>query len=353
MSKDHRYERPNRGEAYITDRGKNSHRFRSMAMKREPLSSEVFDMEINYLIYALNEINKGKNPLNPPRDSEGKLVWIGHDSKEIRYDKLGEHMVKEGGLDAKDVIKDHSIKNDKLADDSIDTHNLVKDAVIGDKIKDGSVPFSKMTGEIQSDNIAKGAVKTDTIADKSITQAKIADKSITGDKIAETTIPFTKMTGQIKTENISNAAITGDKIANNMITSAKIAPGSINNSHVSSINGSKIQGTVPNASTANYANSAGVANTYNGAITPYQISGTIPGSKVGKVANATTADYLSTGAILTSVRRGLIKVKALSPDKKTPEHWVDISVVTHVNGKEIYGDQNYKNYLFNQSTVYY
>lgn len=99
--------------------------------------------------------------------------------------------------------------------------NIIKDAVVEDKIKDGSVTTYK---------IASGNVTTDRIADSAIVTSKIAARNITTDKIAEGAITSYEIgLLEVKTPNINDLAVTTEKINASAVTTDKIANYNITN----------------------------------------------------------------------------------------------------------------------------
>lgn len=91
----------------------------------------------------------------------------------------------------------------------IQTRDIQKGAVTGDKIADGTI-----TGE----KLADGIIGSEKFQDNSVGGEKIADGGVTGEKLAE---------GSVGSEKIAEGAVTGDKIAEGAVHDEHIAPEAI------------------------------------------------------------------------------------------------------------------------------
>ena len=279
-----KYTRPAASDISRYDHGPNASRFRRSAMEREPLKADIFDLELNYLIKAINEVNdRGtKNVLNPPLTAAGKLLSIGAHAQEIVYTKLNDNLVQPQGLDAHKVLKPKSITTNELADNVVNegqisdgcitTPKIAKKAVTHDKIREKSINsshiinkaitkdhmgFSSVTKSaiaknavdgtkilkkaIDAVHLAKDSVTTDAIKDKSITLAKLAtgaveipDRSITAEKIKKETITANEIAeATITSREIKDRSILNRSLANNCVDTSQIKDRAITHNKIS------------------------------------------------------------------------------------------------------------------------
>ena len=133
-------------------------------------------------------------------------------------------------------------------------------------------------------------VGTSVIDDLSITTAKIVDSAVTTAKIADS---------NITTAKIANGNVTTAKLADLSITTAKIASSAVTNAKISSVNGSKVTGTVANATNAVTSSNTNLSNMFleSSAKTPSDYSSDAKGLRVVVVTNSTIS--LSTGGSST------------------------------------------------------
>lgn len=169
-----KYSRPNDSESQKYNKGLNSSRYKRNAACRESLSPVDLDLDFNYLIAGLNEIDKGKNPLNPPENSEETLPYI-DENLQLQYGKLTERFFTVGGYNAQTLVQDDSITGDKIQDNIIDNDKLTNNSISTNKIQNNAVTREK---------IGKAAITSNELANNSVIPAKIPDGSITRDKLA-------------------------------------------------------------------------------------------------------------------------------------------------------------------------
>lgn len=115
-------------------------------------------------------------------------------------------MALKTAVDARYQVKDGTVTESKLANNS----------VTQDKIADGAVTQGK---------IATGAVSTQKIKDGAVTTSKIANQAVTGDKIAYDTITE---------DHLQDQAVTGAKLANGAVTHLKLGSQAVYDNNVAS-----------------------------------------------------------------------------------------------------------------------
>ena len=93
-----------------------------------------------------------------------------------------------------------------------------------------------LTGTVGNAQIAVDVITTDTIVDDAITTNKLINDSVTAPKIAN---------NAVTTAKINDSAITTAKINDSAITTAKINDGAITDVKITSVDASKLTGTLP------------------------------------------------------------------------------------------------------------
>lgn len=153
-------------------------------------------------------------------------------------------------------IADAAVITAKLADGSVDTAKLKNLAVTAGKLDDASVDLSgnKITGQLQTVNLADAAVNTAKLAALSITAAKLASDAVTSAKIANDAVGNTelanlavtaaklangavdlagnKITGQLAGVNLADTAVSTAKLAALAVTAAKLASDSVTSAKI-------------------------------------------------------------------------------------------------------------------------
>jgi hypothetical protein len=142
-----------------------------------------------------------------------------------------------------------------IANDAVDTPQLVNGAVAGNKLSANSVTSAKIQdGEVDTDDLANGAVNTAQLANQAVSGAKIADGALVGVGDIDVSrnngaleIEFTGSTGGSGditgvnagtgltgggnsgdvTLGIANGGVNTQQLAGNAVTGAKIADGAL------------------------------------------------------------------------------------------------------------------------------
>lgn len=154
-------------------------------------------------------------------------------------------------------ISDGTISNADLAQQAVDTVNLVPGAVDSSAIADGTIQGADIDQQainavhlaaaaVQGGNIAAGvvanvhlapnAVTSGQIADGSVALADLATNSVDGARIVDGTIDVADLAGNSVTSGkIANATIQDLDLAANCVTSPKIAAGAVGASHLAAL----------------------------------------------------------------------------------------------------------------------
>lgn len=104
-------------------------------------------------------------------------------------------------------------------------------------------------------------IKTNDITDDAITTAKILNAAVDSNKLATDSVINSKIANDaVNTAEIINDAVTTPKIINDAVTTAKILDNNVTDAKINSVAGSKVTGTVANATTATTANAIGTSN---------------------------------------------------------------------------------------------
>ena len=156
-----------------------------------------------------------------------------------------------------DTIVDDAITTNKLINDSVTAPKIANNAVTTAKIADLNVTADKLgsnsvvTAKIMDLNVTNGklaadAVTTAKIGDLQVTEGKIADGSITAAKIADGTIIEQELANNsVTADKLADDVVTTAKINDNAITTAKINDGAITDVKITSVDASKLTGTLP------------------------------------------------------------------------------------------------------------
>ncbi|KJS43350.1 MAG: hypothetical protein VR71_10555 [Roseovarius sp. BRH_c41] len=163
----------------------------------------------------------------------------------------------------------------------------------------GQITGTQITdGAISTPKIAVGAVTASQIAADTITAAKIASGTITATEIASGTITSAKIAaGTIQGSNIAANTITASQIAASTITASEIATGAVTAVKIAAatITGDKIAGTTITGDKI-AGNTITAAKIASGTVTAAEIAaGTITGDKIS--ANTITSALIATAAI--------------------------------------------------------
>jgi hypothetical protein len=118
---------------------------------------------------------------------------------------IGDLAILDDSLTAADLANDSvntaelvngSVTSDKLADDSVNTAELVNGSVTSDKLEDGSVTYNKLEDNVVTyDKLAWDSVRSSNITDSSIEEWDLNDGSISINKIK---VPQNNQPGQGK-----------------------------------------------------------------------------------------------------------------------------------------------------------
>lgn len=169
------------------------------------------------------------------------------------------------------------------------------------RAKDGGITQPKMAANsVNTASLIDANVTTPKIADANVTTAKIADNNVTDAKING--VAGSKVTGSVP--NATNAAtaaavgangvdtaaiqanaVTTAKIADNNVTTAKIADNNVTDAKIASVSGGKVSGAVASATSATSATTATSATNATNAV------------NADKVKNNGTAHIIQTGQI--------------------------------------------------------
>ena len=115
-----------------------------------------------------------------------------------------------------DEIAADSVGSDELAADSVGASEIAADSVGASEIAADSVGASELAdNSVASANIINGEVMTVDLADSAVTTTKLANGSVTNDKIV--TVDGSKITGTIDNATITNANVEGDLTVNGNI----------------------------------------------------------------------------------------------------------------------------------------
>ena len=137
------------------------------------------------------------------------------------------------------TIPNDAVGNAQLANNAVNTAELVDNAVTDAKIAAGAVDTSELADDAVTDaKIAAGAVGTSELANDAVTDAKIAAGAVGTSELADDAVTAAKIAASaVETAALNNDAVTGPKIADQAITNANI-----NNS--AAIAYSKMEGAV-------------------------------------------------------------------------------------------------------------
>ena len=140
-----------------------------------------------------------------------------------------------------DTIVDDAITTNKLINDSVTAPKIANNAVTTAKINDSAITSSKLSSSgtlpawdgSQLTNLPTGVA---TIPENSITDYHIGDHAIDTLQLNENAVSANK---------IANNAVTTDKLADDVVTTAKINDGAITDVKITSVDASKLTGTLP------------------------------------------------------------------------------------------------------------
>ena len=160
-----------------------------------------------------------------------------------------------------DTIVDDAITTNKLINDSVTAPKIANNAVTTAKINDRAITSSKLSSSgtlpawdgSQLTNLPTGVA---TIPENSITDYHIGDHAIdtlqlnenavSANKIANNAVTTDKLADDVvTTAKINDSAITTAKINDSAITTAKINDGAITDVKITSVDASKLTGTLP------------------------------------------------------------------------------------------------------------
>jgi hypothetical protein len=147
---------------------------------------------------AIKLRNMDTNSVNTPQIIDNAITRLKILDGEVVDGKLGGNSVN------RENVKDSAINAAKLANASVEENKIVNGAVTNSKIG---------TGAVRTANIQSSAVTTGTIADLNVTNGKLATGAVTRTKLG---------TESVGTAQIENRAVTGNKIADGTITTGQI-----------------------------------------------------------------------------------------------------------------------------------
>ena len=196
-------------------------------------------------------------------DGNGNLLFA-NDSTDVAGTAIGGDLTGTVGnaqitvdVITTDTIVDDAITTNKLINDSVTAPKIANNAVTTAKIADLNVTADKLgsnsvvTAKIMDLNVTNGklaadAVTTAKIGDLQVTEGKIADGSITAAKIADGTIIEQELANNsVTADKLADDVVTTAKINDNAITTAKINDGAITDVKITSVDASKLTGTLP------------------------------------------------------------------------------------------------------------
>ena len=212
------------------------------------------------------------------------------DNGTIANELLKDQTIQEGKLANNSVvtrtIKDRNVTSIKIATGAVTTEHITAGSLEGSVLKDNSINGAKLTNgtvtgnklanntvtetciansAITADKIRPDAVETKHIKNLSITDAKLADNSVTTDKITNLHVTTAKIADSaITTVKLNNGSVTWEKLANdsvrtthisaNAVTEAKIGTGAVTETKIkdAAVSTTKIKDlAVTNAKIAN------------------------------------------------------------------------------------------------------
>jgi len=136
---------------------------------------------------------------------------------EIQSDAV---QVKDGGINTLQLTDD-AVTNAKLADNSVNSTNIIDGEVNTDDLADNAVTGTKLaSNSILTSHILDGEISTDDLADDAVTNAKLADNAVNSTNIID---------GEVNTDDLADDAITNVKLADNSVGTLNIINGAVMN----------------------------------------------------------------------------------------------------------------------------
>lgn len=116
-----------------------------------------------------------------------------------------------------------------LGADTVDTTQLVDDAVTQAKIDSGAVGTTELADlAVTSGKLASNAVTTDKITDANVTLAKMATNSVDTTQLVDDSVTTAKIdAGAVGTTELADLGVTSAKLGTNAVTTAKIADANV------------------------------------------------------------------------------------------------------------------------------
>lgn len=147
-------------------------------------------------------------------------------------------------FEANRILKEKSIIESCLADNSVTTVNIKDSSITNDKIAFGAISYSKIkNGAIGSDHIGTGTIITRHYGANTVNNAALANLAVTSTKLANSSVINSKIANlavetchiaesAVTTSKINDQAITNDKLADYAVTSEKIIGWGIKNKNL-------------------------------------------------------------------------------------------------------------------------
>jgi len=149
--------------------------------------------------------------------------------------------------------------------------------------------------------MAISQITANSIADGTVVASDIADGTITDAKIVA--VANTKITGVINTSQIADSAITTDKIAANAVVTADIADANVTDAKIVSVANTKITGVLTGSQLANTAVTAGVyGGSSNSALITVDSQGRITSASNVAAAGGVTSLNGQSGAVVNTTQ---------------------------------------------------
>lgn len=125
-----------------------------------------------------------------------------------------------------DSIEDAAIRLRNMDTNSVNTSQIIDNAITRLKILDGEVVDGKLGGgSVNRDNVKDSAINANKLANASVEEDKIVNGAVTNSKIG---------TGAVRTSNIQGSAVTTSTIADLNVTTSKLATGAVTSAKIGS-----------------------------------------------------------------------------------------------------------------------
>jgi microcystin-dependent protein len=192
----------------------NSNRFSVLTNSlNAPVPSKIFELEINYLIDSVRQLDSdialiipgnisgSDNPANAnmvlTTDGEGNLPFKLISNENCQTGSISGSKLISSSVTALQ-IGNGEVSTDKLGADSVTTAKILDENVTEDKLADASVTTRVLHDEsVTQDKIAPKAVGEDEIDDDSITTDMLQDNAVTTPKITDANITLAKLAQEV------------------------------------------------------------------------------------------------------------------------------------------------------------